>query len=358
MPEPHQRSDSPLVGVVTILLTLAGWTVVPLLIKMFVADVDAWTSNGWRYGFAALLWLPLLVFKWRRGTLRRGLMIAALIPGAINAAAQVAFTLSFYSIDPGLVTFGLRMQIIAVTIGAAIMFPAERLVIRTPLFILALLLVLGGTLATVGQSPGFGSDAGRWGVTLAMLAGVGFAGYALAVRRCMVGYGSMESFAAISQYTAIAMVVLMLILGDRSGATALDMTPSRFGLFLLSAVIGIAASHVLYYMSIARLGVAVSTGVIQIQPFTVGVLSVLLMGEVLTAGQWLSGAVAVTGAIGMLIVQHRVTQRLKRTRPEKHVELPADMVVAASAAEEDQPGGHAPASGSADVAPLEQQRRQ
>ena len=40
-------------GVLTVVLTLAGWTIVPILIKEFTGDVDGWTSNGWRYGFAA-----------------------------------------------------------------------------------------------------------------------------------------------------------------------------------------------------------------------------------------------------------------------------------------------------------------
>ena len=135
----------------------------------------------------------------------------------------------------------------------------------------------------------------------------------------------MASFAAISQYTAGAMILLMLILGERSGAGALDMTVSRFGLFLLSAVIGIAAGHVLYYISIEKLGVTVSSGVIQLQPFTVAALSFFWFGERLSALQWIFGAVAVVGAITMIVVQHRVMQRVRRqqgTAPDADPDTP------------------------------------
>lgn len=323
-------------GITTVVLTLGGWTIVPILIKEFTTDVDPWTSNGWRYGFAALLWLPLLLWQRARGTAKPGLYRAAMVPGMINAAAQVCFTTSFYKIDPGLVAFGLRAQIVAVTLGAAIMFPTERAVIRTPAFLIGLAVLMGGTLTTIGASDEFGQKAGTVGIALAMMAGVGFAAYALAVRKCMTGFGSMESFAAISQYTAGSMIVLMLFLGDRSGAGALDMDLPRFGLFLLSAVIGIAAGHVLYYISIERLGVTVSSGVIQLQPFTVAALSFVIFGEVLTGLQWVAGTFAVAGAITMLVVQHIVQSRLKQRKhaePAEFCEFPPDHVAAMAAGE-------------------------
>lgn len=342
----HSESfESRWLGIVTVVLTLGGWTIVPILIKEFTGDVDAWTSNGWRYGFAALLWIPLLVWRRLRKAGKPGLFRAAMAPGLINACAQVCFTMSFYQIDPGLVAFGLRAQIVAVTLGAALMFPSERAVIRTLGFLVGLGLLLGGTLTTIGLSGEFGARSGTLGIVLAMMAGVGFAAYALAVRKCMTGYGSMASFAAISQYTAGAMVVLMLVLGERSGAGALDMTLPRFGLFLLSAIIGIAAGHVLYYISIEKLGVTVSSGVIQLQPFTVAALSFVWFGERLSPAQWLFGGVAVVGAITMIVVQHRVNQRLARAgrlaegggsrseaeKDEAFADLPPDAVAAMAA---------------------------
>ena len=358
-------------GIILIFLTLAGWTVVPLLIEEFTGDIDAWTANGWRYGFAALLWMPLLVFKALTGRWRAGLFAAALVPGLINAFAQVGFTMSFYKIDPSLMTFGLRFQMVAVTVGAAIFFPAERRVIRAPMFLAGMGLLLAGIVATaiiqrqqVAAEPSPEADAKAAatlaGVMLSIAAGGGFGAYAIAVRWFMRPFGVMESFAAVSQYTAACMLLLMFVFAEQrpgdllGGGVAIDMTPQRLGLFLLSAVIGIAAGHVIYYASIARLGVTVSSAIIQLQPFTVAVASVAVYGaakEQLTPAQWLTGLIAVAGAIVMLAVQHRVSTRARAEKLaegraqvgpyhdyahdlEDYEHLPPDMVAAASINEE------------------------
>lgn len=327
------------VGIVVVLLTLLGWSVTPLFIEHFTDSIDGWTSNGWRYGFAALLWAPLLVGLRLNGKWPKGVMKAAIIPAAINGTAQIFFTMSFYEIDPAMVAFGLRAQMVFTAAGAMVLFPSERAVIRSAGFLIGIGAVVVGTGGTVLFQPGgLSADGAGLGVTYAILAGAGFAGYALSVRKCMTGYGSMVSFAAISQYTALIQVVLMLVLGERMGAGALDLSASQFGILLLSAVIGIAAGHVLYYMSIERLGVAVSTGVIQLQPFTVAALSIPLMDDHLTLPQWGFGSVAVGGAIAMLWVQHAMRRKATRERRASEAaefgDLPPDHVAAAVVCEE------------------------
>jgi drug/metabolite transporter (DMT)-like permease len=311
-PVPPQHSNSgpsfATVGIFTILFTLIGWASVPLFLKHFSYAIDAWTSNGWRYGFSALLWLPVVVIGvWARN-LPAGLWRAAVIPSIFNAAGQIAFTWGHYKIDPGLLSFGLRAHIIFVTIGAALFFASERRIIWSPGFMIGLGMVAGGTAGTIILGEGFGEQATVFGVTLAILAGLLFACYALSVRYYMRGINAIVAFAAISQYTAGAMIVLMLILGDRMGAAALDLGGGQFALLLISAVIGIALGHVFYYMSINRLGVAVSSGVIQLQPFLVVTGSFFLFGEKLTHWQLLSGMIAIAGAAVILSVQHRRSQ--------------------------------------------------
>lgn len=329
---PESEGRALFIGLATVVLTLVGWSVTPLFIKYFAPLIDFWTSNGWRYGFSALLWAPLLVVGYYRKKLPPGLFVAALIPGAINSISQIAFTKAHYLIDPGLLTFGLRAQMVVVAIGAAIMFPLERMAIRKPSFLAGLALVILGTAGTIAFDEGFGSEANTVGVLLALAAGSGFACYALAVRKCMVGINSMYAFAAISQYTAGSMIVLMLVFGERSGITAIEMPTDKIIWLLVSSVIGIGAGHVLYYISIARLGVAVSAGVIQLQPFVVSILSYIWFGDVLKWNQWVAGGMAVAGAVTMLAVQHITTQRNKRSQRDQSCELPADHVVASAEA--------------------------
>ncbi|MDX9911813.1 MAG: DMT family transporter [Phycisphaerales bacterium] len=298
-------------GVVLVVLTLLGWSVVPLFLRHFATLIDTWTSNGWRYGLSALMWLPLVLVAASRKKLPKGVWMLALVPSIFNALGQTFFTWAHYKIPASLLTFGLRSHIVFVAIGAAILFPAERRIIRTPGFIVGVLLVLMGTLGTIVSDKGFGTGATTTGVLMAIAAGALFSGYALGVRKFMHGINSLVSFAVISQYTAIVMVACMLTLGERAGVTAIEMGGVQFGLLVLSAIIGIALGHVFYYMSIARLGVAVSSGVLQVQPIVVGVLSAIVLGESLRAVQWITGVVAVLGAGLILWTQHDTMRRMR-----------------------------------------------
>ncbi|MEO1278137.1 MAG: DMT family transporter [Planctomycetota bacterium] len=368
-PTSPTQAPSQLGGVALVLMTLLGWSSIPLFLRHFAEDIDGWTSNGWRYGFAALMWLPVLLVVGARRKLPKGLYVAALVPSAFNCIGQVCFTWAHYMLDPGMLTFALRAHIVFVTLGAALLFASERAVIKRPLFLIGIALVIGGTSATILLAPPgkvstaseasgvFADDPGlarTIGVALSIAAGALFACYALSVRKFMVGVNSILAFAAISQYTALAMIGLMIGLGTAAGLSGLPsswhsagaLTETGFWLLIASSVIGIALGHVGYYMSINRLGVAVASGVIQLQPFVVSIASLLVFKELLTAGQWVAGGIAVAGAGSMLWSQHRATKgkpplfapRMKTTKPELR-ELPADHVAAASLADscEDSP---------------------
>ena len=60
-PRPSAQTTTAALGIVTVVLTLVGWSSVPLFLRHFADSIDLWTSNGWRYGFSALLWLPVLL---------------------------------------------------------------------------------------------------------------------------------------------------------------------------------------------------------------------------------------------------------------------------------------------------------
>lgn len=343
MPEkPHlSESRSNLVGIVLIVLTLACWTTIPLYLShlkgipgpVMGADgkplplVDPWTANGWRYGFSTMLWIPPLLVAWWGRKLPAGIWKAALIPSLFNAAAQVCFGVAPYFVSPGLMTFSLRLNIIFVTVGAAIFFVAERRIIRSPIFLAGLAILMTGTLATVLLQPGGLGGATGKGVLISFGSAFLYAMYALAVRKWMHGMPPMLAFAAVSQYTGLALVVLMFIYGDRGvgadgtadavrGLNALRLEGGVFGveflMLLVFAVVGIGLGHTLYFNSIQRLGLAVSSGVVQLQPVTVSLGAILVFPnkpeQHLSGWQWMTGMVALIGAGTMLVAQHRLTR--------------------------------------------------
>jgi drug/metabolite transporter (DMT)-like permease len=333
---PSASSDAPHTGgvlaVTTIILTLVGWSSIPLFLRYFANnDIDAWTSNGWRYAFSALLWAPMLWIGARNGTLTRRLWKAAIVPSLFNAIGQVAFALAPFYVEPGMMTFALRLQIVFVTVGAAILFAAERRVIKTPMFLAGLLLVMLGTAGTIYLKPGGLGKATGFGVFLAVGSGFLYASYALAVRHSMRGVNPLLAFAVISQLTAAALLPLMFIWGKGAGMALLDHPPEHIFWILVSSVIGIGLGHTFYYFSIARLGVAVSAGVIQLQPILVAIVSIRMFGEIFTRPQWIAGGIAVLGAGAILYAQHRSSRRKDPIR--EFANLPVDVDAAAAVAE-------------------------
>jgi drug/metabolite transporter (DMT)-like permease len=305
-----------------IVMTLSGWTSIPIFLRWFKDDIDGWTANGWRYGFSALMWLPVLAIGLWRRNLPAGLWRAALIPSVFNALAQICFGLAPYYVSPALMTFSLRFQIVFLTFGAVMLFPQERRVIRSPGFLIGVGMVLVGTISVLllkdgSIFQGVNGEVPAVGVALSVGAGLLYAGYALSVRKYMTGMPAFTAFSAVSQYTGAALLVCMFIWGERSGATLIDLPSMTIFWVLLSAVIGIGLGHTLYYASIGRLGLAVSSGVVQLQPITVSIASFFIFGERLSAAQWAVGVLAIIGAGLILYTQHRMA---------KEAELPVDPV--------------------------------
>jgi drug/metabolite transporter (DMT)-like permease len=346
-------------GIVLIVLTLACWTTIPLYLSHLQAIrgpadvdgttrplVDPWTANGWRYGFSTILWIPPLLVAWWRGAMPPGLFKAALVPSVFNAGAQVCFGIAPYYVSPGLMTFSLRLNIVFVTIGAAVFFIAERKIIRSGGFLAGLIVLLVGTLLTVVLQPGGLGGATGYGVLVSFGSAFLYAGYALAVRKWMHGMPPMLAFAAVSQYTGLALVALMFVLGDRGVDASGLMDPVRgmnalrlpggllgleFAMLLIFAVVGIGLGHTLYFHSIQRLGLAVSAGVVQLQPVTVSLGAMLVFPgkseQHLSGWQWVTGVVALVGACVILYAQHRLAPT-NRKPVDEFDDLPIDEGVA------------------------------
>jgi len=325
--DPHPRRS--LSGVLFIVLTLFGWASAPLFLRYFRVYIDAWTANGWRYGIAALFWTPFLVAAIIRRKAPARLWIAALLPTAFNVTGQVLYALAPYYIDPGFFAFLLRSQIVFVTLGAWLLFPAERGVLRSPVFWLGILIVMLGSVGTVAFGPGWPTGGTARGVLYSVISGAFFAGYGVAVRRNMHGVNSALSFAVISQQTAVVLISLMLIFGRNHGADALQLGGPRFALLTASSFIGIGIAHVFYYAALARLGVSISGGVMLLMPFFTAVASFFIFREKLTVGQWICGSFAVVGAALMLSTQNRLRDDAPR-KPSPPPDEDAEAALAAT----------------------------
>ncbi|CAN5678634.1 hypothetical protein BH11PLA1_BH11PLA1_23360 [soil metagenome] len=312
---------NPLAGLTLILFTLFSWAAVPLFLHHFSThdQLNPFAANAWRYGISAAFWLPFLILARFRGHLPNALLRAALIPAALNICGQTLFAWGPAILEPGYFSFIFRVQIIFVTLGAYLLFPGERAALRRPLYWLGIALVIGGSIGLIltgkQHAPTIGGVPALVGIVVALLAGILFAGYGLAVRACVNQYHPVTSFGVICQFTAVGVIAALALapLADSVVPAALHADALKpvheFGLyawFLLvaSAFVGIAISHVTYYASIKRLGVAVSIGILQLQPIVTALASIFIFGERLNGVQWGAGVIGIAGAVVMLTAAH------------------------------------------------------
>lgn len=296
-------------GAVLIVFTLLSWASVPLFLRYFSGDevrLDPYSANGWRYGISALFWLPVLAWAWRRGHLPWALVGASAVPVLFNICGQTAFAWGPALLEPGFFSFVFRVQIVFVTLGAYLLFPSERATLRRARYWVGVALVVLGSIGLLAFKPGgLGAGATLTGVLVALISGVLFAGYGLSVRYYVSRYHPIIAFGVICQFTAAGMVVLMFTLGWSWERPVTAMTAFQVWMLVLSAFIGIALSHVTYYAALRGMGVAVTVGVIQLQPVLTAIGSLWLFDERLGAWQWVSGVVGIVGALLMLSVNAR-----------------------------------------------------
>lgn len=317
----------------------------PLFVEYLTGELDLWASNGWRYGIAALVWLPYLLWMLSRRRVPGWLWRKALWPAFFSTTAQIAFVGAFYYTGPGMLTFGMRMQIVATAIGAAILFPAERLVIRRPTFLLGMTAVVLGVVGVALFAPadtsgvvtggieGAPRESNLVGMLLAAASGVGYALYGMSVRRSLAGVSAKLSFSVISLYVGGSLMVLMAIFSVNPVEQLVALDGTAWTAMAVSIFFGLAAGHVIYFTAMTKLGVAQATGVVQLQPFTVAAASWFVFGELLTAPQLVCGTVAVAGAGLMLYTQHAMSRR-RHVDPARELdELPVDEAVALEEAE-------------------------
>lgn len=273
------------------------WSCVPLLLRHFTHLMDAWTVNGLRYGFAALFWLPYVLRHRREVPAGRNIWKDAIPPAAVHVVGQMLFGLTPYFNDATVMNFVSRSSFLFVTLFGFAMLPDERPLSRRPLFWVGLAGTTAGLAAMYMGGIGTSStSAGGMGLLIVTAAFWGL--YSVLVRRCMSGYSVRLSFGVISLYAAPGLLALMFGVGHWQAALHVGLLV--WVLVWLSAIAGIALGHVLFYRAIHALGPIASEGGLLLIPFVTAILAFAILGERLTALQWVGGFVVVLGCLALL----------------------------------------------------------
>ena len=294
--------------VATLALTgsILCWSTVPIFLKYFTSFIDGWVANGMRYPFAALLYIPWLIAFRRAGKLSRHAWKLALLPASINIVSQILWAWTPYFINPGLIAFLVRLSTLWTVLGSFILFKDERALVRSWMFWAGFFFAICGfIMMALGTHHSFGK-ATVTGIVLVLLTSIGWAGYQLSVRRNMQNIDSRVAFGMISFLTSIGLLSCMFIFGDTNRAVQMPLHVTV--LVFLSGLIGIAAAHLLFYIAIKRIGIAIASSANLASAFLTAAFSRFLFHETLTSLQWLAGAGLIIG--GILLTRSQVHVRI------------------------------------------------
>jgi drug/metabolite transporter (DMT)-like permease len=293
----REGRDTILKGYAAILATVLIWST-PSLFQFYLNRYyDPWAQNFYRYSVACLAVLPFVFYRFRRSGPRLdcSLFLACLIPALPNVVHQITQTVALSHMGPGVFAIFIRSSVIITTLLALIFFPEERWIIRQWRFQVGTLFGLVGAVGVLWFQPGREGGAIAWsGIAIAFTASFCWALYSVLVKRPSARLGPIRSFGLISFITSVLLLPLTLAFGKI--ATPLEAGTRVNLILVVSAVTCISLAHVLYYVAIRKVGVALSQTLQLLCPAGALGLSAIFFGERLTTAQIWSAAILLFGA--------------------------------------------------------------
>jgi drug/metabolite transporter (DMT)-like permease len=284
-------------GYLAIFATVIIWSTPSLFQFYLIRYYEPWSQNFYRYLVAFFAVLPFVFLRFRvaGGRLDGHAFIACLIPALPNVVHQITQTVALYHMGPGVYAIFGRSSVIFTALLALLFFPEERPIIRQWQFQVGTALGLLGAAGVICFQKGW--QAGTvplGGFAIAFTASFCWALYSVLVKRPSAVLGPIRSFGVVSFITTLLLLPLTVAFGKIETPLRVDAGVNI--ILIISAVTCISLAHVLYYIAIRKVGVALSQTLQLICPAGALGLSALFFGERLTPGQLWSAALLLFGA--------------------------------------------------------------
>lgn len=295
-PRPAREADFSK-GYAAIFGTVVIWSTPSLFMFYLNRFYDPYAQNLYRYSIACLAVLPFVFAQPKNAHARLDwrLFLACFITALPNVVHQITQVLALHYMGPGAYTIFIRSSVLITAVLALAFFPEERSVIRQWRFQLGTSLGLLGAIGVVWFQPGAESNhISLAGLTTAFAASICWSLYGVLVKRPAAELGTFRSFGLISFLTSILLVPLTLLFGNV--AAPFHVTAQVNLILVISAITCISMAHVLYYVAIRELGVALAQTLQLLCPLAALGLSAWFFGERLTTLQLWSAGLLLAGA--------------------------------------------------------------
>lgn len=304
---PSRRNTSR--GYTALFATIVIWSLPSLFQFYLLRAYDPWAQNFYRYAAACLAIAPLVLLRSRRHgpAVDWHAFRICLLPCIPNVIHQITQVVALFYMGPGVYAIFTRTSVIFTALLALILFPEERHVIRQWQFQAGTLLGLLGAFGVIWFQAGenlLGSQnqtvggqdqhIALPGLFIAFTATFCWALYGIFVKRPSAELGPIRSFGIVSLITSTLLLPLTCLFGNI--ATPLHAGAQMNLILILSAVTCITMAHVLYYVAIHEIGVALAQTLQLLCPLGAIALSAWIFHERLTSLQLWSAAVLLLGA--------------------------------------------------------------
>ena len=284
-------------GYLALLATVAIWSMPSLFQYYLNRYYDPWAQNFYRYSVACLAIAPFVYYQMRRGapTIDMRAIGICLIPCVPNVIHQVTQVIALFYMGPGVYAIFIRSSVIFTALLALIFFPEERHIIRQWQFQAGTLLGLIGAFGVTWFQGGVhDTHIALPGLAIAFTASFSWALYSTLIKRPSAQLGSIRSFGIISVITSALLLPLTCLFGKID--TPLHVSGHVNLVLIISAITCITMAHVLYYVAIQEIGVALSQTLQLLCPLGALALSAWIFGERLGTAQLWSAGILLVGA--------------------------------------------------------------
>jgi drug/metabolite transporter (DMT)-like permease len=286
-------------GYAAVFATVFIWSLPSLFMYYLNRFYDPWAQNFYRYSVACIAIAPLVLYRMRGGGPRIDMRAIRLcfLPCLPNVIHQVTQVMALFYMGPGVYAIFTRASVIFTALLALAFFPEERFVIRQWKFQLGTLLGLVGAFGVIWFQANAQSNERHIalpGLFIAFTATFCWALYGVLIKRPSAELGSIRSFGLISFITSALLFPLTMTFGRIDAPIHAGAQANL--VLIISAVTCITLAHVLYYVAIHEIGVALAQALQLLCPATAMALSAWIFHERLTYAQLWSAAVLLVGA--------------------------------------------------------------
>lgn len=269
------------------------WAWPTIFIKMLSYDFDIFTQSFYRY-LASATFLGALAFLFvRQDLLKAGRGLGRLLlPSILVALFQMTNVAGVYMTNATMTGLVSRMSVAFIVIFSYFLYEGERKVMRSRFFLLANALIAAGILGLVLGEPEAELEF-NLGVLITVVAAFFWAAYIISLRQIVDDFEPLAVVPIVQFMAALVFIPAVLLLGDVARVAAVGWEVNL--LLVGSGILCVGLGNVTNYVAIRHLGATLPANTMAFKPLLTIVFAYLILGEVLTIAQMLSGLLLLLG---------------------------------------------------------------